>query len=54
MGKRKSGRVVVVKVSELGGVGLEPLDELPTYREEEGWKDLDLEVLGGLKEKARS
>ena len=55
MGKRKSGRVVVVKVSELGGVGLEPLGEedLPSYRKEEGWKELDLEVLGGLKERER-
>ncbi len=37
MGKRKSGRVVIVKVSELGGVGLEPLNEekegLPAYSE---------------------
>jgi len=60
MGKRKSGRVVVVKVSELGGVGLEPLGNghyreggLPAYGEGEGWKELDLEGMGGLKEKAR-
>lgn len=57
MGKRKSGRVVVVKVSELGGVGLEPLNEekegLPAYSPEEGWKELDLEGMGGLKEKPR-
>ena len=55
MGKRQSGRVVVVKVSDLGGVGLEPLGEkqgLPAY-EGEGWKELDLEQIGGLKEKVR-
>ena len=53
MGKRKSGRVVVVTVSDMGGVGLEPLrDEkegLPGY-EGAGWKELDLEQMGGLKE----
>lgn len=57
MGKRRSGRVVVVKVSELGGVGMEPLENrqggLPAYGEEEGWKELDLERIGGLKEKPR-
>jgi len=60
MGKRKSGRVVVVKVSELGGVGMEPLENkqyreggLPAYGEGEGWKELDLEGMGGLKEKPR-
>lgn len=55
-GKRKSGRVVVVKVSELGSVGLEPLREkegLPKYEEVEGWNELDLEMMGGLKEKIR-
>ena len=53
MGKRKSGRVVVVSVSDMGGVGMEPLrDEkegLPVY-EGAGWKELDLEQMGGLKE----
>ena len=53
MGKRKSGRVVVVSVSDLGGVGLEPLrdekDSPPGY-EGAGWKELDLEQIGGLKE----
>ena len=57
MGKRKSGRVVVVKVSELGGVGMEPLEYrqggLPAYGEGEGWKELDLEGMGGLKETPR-
>lgn len=53
MGKRKSGRVVVVSVSDMGGVGLEPLRDvkegLPGY-EGPGWKTLDLEQMGGLKE----
>ena len=53
MGKRKSGRVVVVSVSEMGSVGLKPLKEekegLPPY-EGAGWKELDLDEMGGLKE----
>ena len=53
MGKRKSGRVVVVSVSDRGSVGLVPLrderESLPAY-EGPGWKELDLEQLGGLKE----
>ena len=53
MGKRKSGRVVVVSVSEMGSVGLQPLNEekegLPPY-EGAGWKELDLDQMGGLKE----
>lgn len=53
MGKRKSGRVVVVSVSDMGSVGLEPLhtakEGLPAY-EGGDWKELDLEQIGGLKE----
>ena len=53
MGKRKSGRVVVVSVSDMGRVGLEPLhngkEGLPAY-EGGDWKELDLEQIGGLKE----
>ena len=53
MGKRKSGRVVVVSVSDMGSVGLEPLHDgkegLPAY-EGGDWKELDLEQIGGLKE----
>ncbi|EEH33575.1 hypothetical protein PAAG_04626 [Paracoccidioides lutzii Pb01] len=57
-GKRQSGRVVVVRISEKGSVGLEPYDEeLPPYQsragEGEGFQSLDLERLGGLKEKDR-
>ena len=54
-GKRKSGRVVVVRVSENGGVGLEPYndDHLPPYQKSdvERFQSLDLERMGGLKEK---
>lgn len=53
-GKRKSGRVVVVRIGETG-VGLEPYKEedLPPYEKSEGGKfqSLDLERIGGLKEK---
>lgn len=54
-GKRKSGRVVVVRISESGRVGLEPCpdEELPPYQSEDSgrFQSLDLERMGGLKEK---
>lgn len=54
-GKRKSGRVVVVRISENGGVGLEPVNEdhLPPYQKSdaERFHSLDLDRIGGLKEK---
>ncbi|PLB49433.1 hypothetical protein P170DRAFT_357460 [Aspergillus steynii IBT 23096] len=53
-GKRKSGRVVVVRISEAGGVGLEPCHEdLPPYQssDAERFQSLDIERMGGLKEK---
>lgn len=54
-GKRKSGRVVLVRIGEKGGVGLEPCDEedLPPYRSDNSdrFQSLDLERMGGLKEK---
>ena len=51
--KCTSGRVVVVKMSEKGAVGLEPFidDHLPTYQKSERLESLDLERMGGLKEK---
>jgi hypothetical protein len=52
-GKRKSGRVVVVRVGETS-VGLEPVNEnLPPYQssDSERFQSLDLERMGGLKEK---
>ena len=53
-GKRKSGRVVVVRISDNGGVGLEPFEEkLPPYQSSDSdrFQSLDLERMGGLKEK---
>ena len=56
-GRRKSGRVVIVRVGETG-VGLEPLndDQLPAYEKEssERFHSIDMERIGGLKEKSRS
>ena len=53
-GKRRSGRVVVVRIGDTG-VGLEPYqaDDLPPYQNSEAGKfqSLDLERMGGLKEK---
>jgi len=54
-GRRKSGRVVVVRVGETS-VGLEPLEEeqLPAYQKESGGRfhSIDMERIGGLKEKS--
>ncbi|KAL8659194.1 MAG: hypothetical protein Q9202_007235 [Teloschistes flavicans] len=53
-GKRKSGRVVVVRISETGGVGLEPYhgEHLAAYGNDDAHKfeSLDLDRMGGLKE----
>lgn len=53
-GKRKSGRMVVVRISEAGSVGLEPCnEELPPYQSTDNgrFQSLDIERMGGLKEK---
>lgn len=54
-GKRQSNRVVVVRISDNGGVGLEPYQEecLPPYQasESDRFQSLDLERMGGLREK---
>ncbi|KAA8643275.1 hypothetical protein EYZ11_002346 [Aspergillus tanneri] len=53
-GKRKSGRMVVVRISDAGNVGLEPChDDLPPYQsgDAERFQSLDIERMGGLKEK---
>jgi hypothetical protein len=54
-GRRKSGRVVVVRVGDNGGVGLEPVndDGLPPYERTGGQRfdSVDLDRVGGLKEK---
>ena len=54
-GTRKAGRQVIVRISETGGVGLEPYNDyhLPPYQKSdaERFHSLDLERMGGLKEK---
>ncbi|KAL9625324.1 MAG: hypothetical protein Q9160_000387 [Pyrenula sp. 1 TL-2023] len=54
-GQKKSGKVVVVRISECGSVGMEPCPEekLPPYHagDSERFQSLDLERMGGLKEK---
>jgi len=54
-GKRKSGRVVVVRVGD-SGVALESSDALPAYQQDEGerFQSIDLQRVGGLVEKARN
>lgn len=56
-GKRKSGRVVVVRVGDNAAVGLEPLDEdeLPAYEKESNgsFYSIDMDDIGGLREKER-
>lgn len=53
-GNRQSGRVVVVRVGEKS-IGLEPVtgEKLPAYQKDESdrFQSLDLERIGGLKEK---
>ncbi|KAJ5984970.1 hypothetical protein N7499_008773 [Penicillium canescens] len=53
-GKRKSGRMVIVRISDAGSVGLEPChEELPPYQTSDAdrFQSLDIERMGGLKEK---
>ena len=57
-GKNKSGRVVIVRISETGGLGLEPYSDehLPAYQQSdlERFQSLDLDRMGGLKELERN
>ncbi|CAI7653811.1 unnamed protein product [Penicillium glandicola] len=53
-GKRTSGRMVVVRISDAGSIGLEPChEELPPYQSTDTgrFQSLDIERMGGLKEK---
>lgn len=56
-GRRKSGRVLVVRVGDNATVGMEPLDEeqLPAYEKEGAHQfySIDMDDIGGLKEKDR-
>ncbi|CAN8096454.1 unnamed protein product [Discula destructiva] len=56
-GRRKSGRVVVVRVGDNAAVGLEPLDEdeLPAYEKDSNgsFYSIDMDDIGGLREKER-
>ncbi|CAK7222973.1 hypothetical protein SBRCBS47491_005046 [Sporothrix bragantina] len=57
MGRRKSGRVVVVRVGEHNAVGMEPVSEqeeqLPAYEKDSKsqFYSIDMDQIGGLKEK---
>ena len=51
-GRRQSGKVVVVRVGENGAHGLEPVHEVPPpYQQDNRFQSLDLDRIGGLKEK---
>ena len=54
-GKTKGGKVVVVRIGDSGSIGMEPVGEdcLPPYQssDTERFQSLDLERMGGLKEK---
>ncbi|CAJ2507034.1 Uu.00g082200.m01.CDS01 [Anthostomella pinea] len=56
-GRQKNGRVLIVRVGEKS-VGLEPLqdEQLPAYEKESkgGFYSIDMDHIGGLKEKDRS
>ncbi|OLN81557.1 hypothetical protein CCHL11_05566 [Colletotrichum chlorophyti] len=56
-GRRKSGRVLVVRVGDGGAVGLEPVrdEQLPAYEKESKsqFYSVDMDSIGGLKEKER-
>lgn len=53
-GRKKNGRVVVVRIGDSGSVGMEPVaqETLPPYQSSESdrFQSLDLERMGGLKE----
>lgn len=54
-GRPQSGRVVVVRVGDNATVGLEPMhdEQLPAYEKETKFHSLDMDRIGGLKEKDR-
>ncbi|GJC95602.1 hypothetical protein CH63R_02460 [Colletotrichum higginsianum IMI 349063] len=56
-GRRKSGRVLVVRVGDGGSVGLEPVrdEQLPAYEKDSKsqFYSVDMDSIGGLREKER-
>ncbi|KAJ6779742.1 hypothetical protein PWT90_09300 [Aphanocladium album] len=56
-GRRKSGRVLIVRVGDNAAVGLEPVreEQLPAYEKEAKgqFQSIDMDKIGGLKEKDR-
>lgn len=52
-GRRKSGRVVIVQVGEAGVGFVRPVPEenLPPYQQHDGFSTVNIEKIGGLKEK---
>ncbi|KAK1466870.1 hypothetical protein CMEL01_10863 [Colletotrichum melonis] len=56
-GRRKSGRVLVVRVGDGGSVGLEPVrdEQLPAYEKDSKsqFYSVDIDSIGGLREKER-
>lgn len=57
-GTSRAGRVVVLRISDTGSVGMEPLHQepLPPYQRDdaERFQSLDLDRMGGLREKNHS
>ncbi|OAA73952.1 hypothetical protein ISF_00853 [Cordyceps fumosorosea ARSEF 2679] len=57
-GRRKSGRVLIVRVGDNAAVGLEPVreEQLPAYEKEAKgqFQSIDMDKIGGLKEKDRN
>lgn len=55
-GQKMAGRVVVVRITDSGSVGMEPLhqEQLPPYQQadSERYQSLDLNRMGGLREGA--
>lgn len=54
-GQHKSGRVLIVRVGDNAAVGLEPVreEQLPTYEKDAKFQSIDMDKIGGLKEKDR-
>ena len=56
-GQKLSGRVVVVKITDTGSIGMEPLNEqLPPYQQAASgrFQSLELDRIGGLRETTQS